>query len=76
LIEEIKEEYQLHEVQIFHSLGIVPAGEICFVVFASSKHRKGLFNAVEILAKRFKSEVPIFGKELFQDKEYRWKVNM
>lgn len=75
LMNDIKEEFQLHEVAIFHSLGIVPAGAICFVVFASSKHRKGLFQAVEILAKRFKSEVPIFGKELFQDQEYRWKIN-
>ena len=75
LMDEIKDEFNLDEVQILHSLGIVPAGGICFVVFASSKHRKGLFTAVELLAKRFKSEVPIFGKELFQDKEYRWKIN-
>lgn len=62
-------------MHIYHSLGNVAAGEICLFVFASSKHRVEAREAVEYLVERIKKEVPVFGKELFEDASHVWKVN-
>ncbi|OED39483.1 molybdopterin converting factor [Flavobacteriaceae bacterium (ex Bugula neritina AB1)] len=62
-------------MHIYHSLGIVKAGEICLFVFVSSPHRKVAFQAIEFLVDKIKSEVPIFGKEIFEDQTHVWKVN-
>lgn len=60
---------------IYHSLGIVKTGEICLFVFVSSPHRKTTFEAIEFLVERIKKEVPVFGKEIFEDQTHQWKVN-
>ncbi|WP_224488784.1 molybdenum cofactor biosynthesis protein MoaE [Robertkochia flava] len=69
------EKYPLHCLHIYHSLGRVNAGEICFVVFASAERRKMIYQATEEIVNRVKSEVPIFGKEIFADESHAWKVN-
>lgn len=69
------EKYPLHCLHIYHSLGKVNAGEICFVVFASAERRKMIYQATEEIVNRVKSEVPIFGKEIFEDASHQWKVN-
>ncbi|MDZ7691250.1 MAG: molybdenum cofactor biosynthesis protein MoaE [Balneolaceae bacterium] len=60
---------------IYHSLGTVKAGEICFFVFTSSAHRKAARQACRFLVDEIKANVPIFGKELFEDETHQWKVN-
>jgi len=76
---EIREDafakYDLSCMHIYHSLGRVEVGEICFFVFVSSPHRTGVYQATEEIVNRIKSEVPIFGKELFEDQTHQWKVN-
>lgn len=67
--------YTLSCMHIYHSLGTVRAGEICLFVFVSAPHRKEVFEAIQYLVEEVKSEVPIFGKELFKDDSYQWKVN-
>lgn len=67
--------YPLSCMHIYHSLGIVPAGEICLFVFVSSPHRKEIFGALHHIVEEIKREVPIFGKEIFGDDSYQWKVN-
>ena len=69
------DKYNLTCLHIYHSLGKVKAGEICFFVFVSSKRRKEVYEATEYLVNRIKEEVPIFGKEIFQDQTHQWKVN-
>lgn len=69
------EKFDLTCMHIYHSLGRVNAGEICLFVFASSKHRVEARNAVAFLVDTIKTEVPIFGKEVFEDKSHTWKVN-
>ncbi|NJB71730.1 molybdopterin synthase catalytic subunit [Saonia flava] len=69
------EKYDLSCMHIYHSKGIVKTGEICLFVFVSSPHRKEVFNALHHIVEEIKSQVPIFGKELFQDDSYQWKVN-
>ncbi|WP_242093987.1 molybdenum cofactor biosynthesis protein MoaE [Aestuariivivens sediminicola] len=67
--------FDLTCMHIYHSLGKVKAGEICLFVFVSSPHRKVVFEALEFLVERIKSDVPVFGKEYFEDKTHQWKVN-
>ncbi|MFD2565692.1 molybdenum cofactor biosynthesis protein MoaE [Aquimarina rubra] len=67
--------YQLTCMHIYHSLGTVKAGEICLFVFVSAPHRKVAFEALEFLVEEIKKEVPVFGKEVFEDETHVWKVN-
>ena len=62
-------------MHVHHSLGIVRAGEICFMVFASSGHRMAAREAVAWLVDRIKADLPIFGKEILSDATEIWKVN-
>ena len=62
-------------MHIYHSLGKVNVGEICLFVFVSSPHRRTAFEALEYVVEGIKSQVPVFGKELFEDDSYQWKVN-
>jgi len=73
--EAIFGKYALTCMHVYHSLGRVPAGEICLFVFTSSKHRKAAIDACEEMVERIKSELPIWGKEVFEDESYQWKVN-
>ncbi|MDX1314411.1 MAG: molybdenum cofactor biosynthesis protein MoaE [Eudoraea sp.] len=73
--EDAFEKYSLSCMHIYHSLGVVPVGEICLFVFVSSPHRKEVFEALHEVVERIKKELPVFGKELFGDAGYSWKVN-
>lgn len=69
------EKYPLTCMHIYHSLGIVPAGELSLFVFVSAPHRKVVFEALEYVVDEIKAKVPVFGKELFDDQSHQWKVN-
>ncbi|MFT4854879.1 MAG: molybdopterin synthase catalytic subunit [Algoriphagus sp.] len=69
------EKYDLTCLHIYHSLGKVAVGEICFFVFVSSKRRKQVYEATEYLVNQVKEQVPIFGKEIFENEDFQWKVN-
>ena len=68
-------EFELSGVHISHSMGVVPVGSICLFVLVSSPHRKEVFAALQHVVEAIKKEVPVFGKELFEDESYQWKVN-
>ncbi|MFH4968882.1 molybdenum cofactor biosynthesis protein MoaE [Gaetbulibacter sp. M240] len=69
------EKFDLTCMHIYHSLGIVNAGEICLFVFVSSPHRKTVFEALNFVVEAIKADVPVFGKEIFEDLSHQWKVN-
>lgn len=73
--EEIFIKYPLSCLHVYQSLGIIKAGEICLFIFTSSAHRKPAIAACEELVERFKAELPIWGKELFEDGTHQWKEN-
>jgi molybdopterin synthase catalytic subunit len=79
LFHEIREaafvKYNLVCMHIYHSLGVVKAGEICLFVFVSSKHRKEAFEACQDIVEQIKAMTPIWGKEIFEDDSYVWKEN-
>lgn len=67
--------FDLTCMHIYHSKGIVKAGEICLFVFTSSAHRKEAMDACRYVVEAIKEKAPVFGKELFEDGEHVWKVN-
>lgn len=72
--EDIFSKYELTCMHVYHSLGKVGAGEISLFVFTSSIHRKAAINACEETVERVKAELPVWGKELFEDETYQWKA--
>ncbi|WP_421940501.1 molybdenum cofactor biosynthesis protein MoaE [Pedobacter sp.] len=74
--EEIFNKYPLSCMHIHHSLGTIRAGEICLFVFTSSAHRKPAIDACNEVVERIKAELPIWGKELFEDDTHQWKENI
>ena len=73
--EGIFAKYPLTCMHIYHSLGTVAAGEICLFVFTSAVHRKEAIDACEEVVELIKKELPIWGKEVFEDDTHQWKVN-
>ncbi len=73
--EEAFQKFDLTCMHIYHSLGIVNLGEICFFVFVSAAHRPQVYEATEYIVNKVKEDVPIFGKELFETGAYQWKKN-
>jgi len=71
--EAIFEKYSLTCMHVYHSLGSVKAGEISLFVFTSSVHRKAAIEACEETVERIKKELPVWGKEVFEDASYQWK---
>lgn len=69
------EKFDLTCMHIYHSLGKVNAGEICLFVFVSSPRRKIVFEALEYIVEAIKADVPVFGKEIFEDETHQWKQN-
>jgi molybdopterin synthase catalytic subunit len=69
------EKFNLTCMHIYHSLGQVNAGEICLFVFVSSPRRQVVFTALEYIVEAIKADVPVFGKEIFEDDTHQWKVN-
>ena len=73
--EAIFEKYALTCMHIYHSLGKVNAGEISLFVFTSSVHRRAAIDACNEVVEKIKAELPVWGKEIFEDKSYTWKQN-
>lgn len=71
----IFDKYDLTCMHVYHSLGTVAAGEICLFVFTSSKHRKIAIDACTETVELIKAELPVWGKEIFEDNSYIWKTN-
>ncbi len=78
-MQEIREtlfsKYELSCMHVHHSLGRINAGEICLFVFTSSKHRSSAMEACNEIVERLKAELPIWGKEIFNDESHQWKLN-
>ncbi len=79
--EETFAKYELTCMHVYHSLGAVAAGEICLFVFTSSAHRRAAIDACNEVVERIKTDLPVWGKELFpagpngEDETHQWKVN-
>lgn len=74
--EDAFEKFDLTCLHTYHSLGNVKVGEISFFVFVSSVRRSEVYEATQYLVDRIKNEVPIFGKEIFENEKFQWKENI
>ncbi len=74
--EHIIPKYGLTCMHIYHSLGKIAVGEICFFVFTSAPHRKSAIDACSETVDRIKSELPVWGKEILEDESFQWKINL
>lgn len=75
LIHEVQSKYDLHDMEVYHSLGKVMAGDICLFVFTASRHRRNAIEGCNELVEKIKKELPVWGKEVFEDENYEWKKN-
>lgn len=73
--EKIFAKYQLTCMHVHHSLGTVHTGEVSLFVFTSSKHRRDAIDACNEVVELIKKELPVWGKEIFEDGGHVWKVN-
>ena len=58
---------------IYHSTGLVKAGEISLLVLVSSGHRKQSFAALEDCVEQIKDKLPVWKKEIFSDGSHDWQ---
>lgn len=72
---EIKQQFDLRDIIIVHSLGLVEAGAHCLLVCTTAAHRKAAMQACELAVERLKSELPVWGKEILDDASAQWKIN-
>lgn len=66
---------QMTCLHVHHSQGVIKAGELCFMVFASAPHRQQAREAVAYVTDEVKKRLPIFGKEILSDTTHVWKRN-
>lgn len=67
--------YHINSLHVYHSIGLVKAGDICFFVLAASGHRNDAIRACEEAVSLVKSELPVWGKILLEDDSATWKEN-
>lgn len=73
--EDIFAKYPLTCLHVNHSLEKVKAGEISLFVFASSPHRKAAIEACNEIVEIIKKELPVWGREIFENETFHWKEN-
>jgi molybdopterin synthase catalytic subunit len=73
--EKMIEKYSLTCMHVYHSVGEIKTGEICLFVFTSAPHRKAAIDACTETVERLKAELPIWGREIFEDDSHQWKIN-
>lgn len=62
-------------VHLEHALGEVAVGEAPVVIVVGTGHREEAFSICRGILEALKKEIPIYGKELFDEDGYRWKEN-
>jgi molybdopterin synthase catalytic subunit len=70
--EELFSQYPITCMHIYHSIGMVKAGEISLFVFVSCKHRKESFDALRDIVELIKARVPVWKKEVYEDESHVW----
>lgn len=73
--EDLFERYSLSCMHVYHSFGEIAVGQINLFIFVSSAHRRDAIDACSELVERIKKDLPIWGKEIFEDGQHHWKVN-
>ena len=62
-------------IDFLHSTGIVHAGKISLFVLVSAGHRRQSIEACSKTVEFIKEKLPVWKKEIFDDKSHKWKQN-
>ena len=73
LIDEARDQWDVHGIAIEHRVGHLPLGEISVAIAVSSAHRGEAFEAGRFLIDRLKEIVPIWKKENWSDGTTEWE---
>ncbi|HTJ10603.1 MAG TPA: molybdenum cofactor biosynthesis protein MoaE [Dinghuibacter sp.] len=73
--EDIFTRYDLTCMHVHHSLGLVKTGEVSLFVFTSAPHRRAAIDACNEVVESIKASLPVWGKEIFDNQDTRWKEN-
>lgn len=73
--EDVFARYALTCMHVHHSLGLVRAGEVSLFVFTSAPHRRAAIDACNEVVEAIKASLPVWGKEIFDNQDTRWKEN-
>ncbi|KAF5292824.1 hypothetical protein FQA39_LY13869 [Lamprigera yunnana] len=65
----------VHNIAIYHRLGMVPVKEASIIIAISSPHRADAMAAVQWCIDNVKKSVPIWKKEIYKDHTESWKQN-
>ena len=68
--------HNLIDASVRHSLGVVHVGQISLIVVVSARHRAEAFSGLSWIVDKIKSDIPIWGKETFEDDSTRWKSSV
>ncbi len=70
---QIKAEFSdVKTVTIIHSTGEVKAGELSLIVVVTAGHRHQAIRACAHTVELVKERLPVWKKEMFEDKSHRW----
>lgn len=69
---ETVEKFDVQNVEIYHSTGLVKVGEVSLLVIVSSAHRRSSFHALEWAVDELKVRFPAWKKEMLEDGGHRW----
>ena len=61
------------DVAIWHRLGTLEVGELAVEIAVSSPHRAASFEVARAIIEAFKTDIPVFKREVFADGTEQWK---
>jgi molybdopterin synthase catalytic subunit len=75
IVERAAREGPLIDVVVHHSLGYVPVGGSSLLIAVATGHRDEAYRLSRFILEAIKDEVPIYGREITDGENFRWKVN-
>ena len=72
LVDKVREESGVSEIRAVHRVGDVPAGDVSLLVVVTAGHRAEAYEANRRVVEEIKRRVPIWKKEIYDDKSARW----
>ena len=74
IFSSVREEFpEVKLIKLFHSVGIVNAGEISMAAMVAAVHRDQAMQACKKIVELVKVKLPIWKKEIYTDFTYKWK---
>jgi molybdopterin synthase catalytic subunit len=73
VVESVRSESGVSEIRAVHRVGDVPVGDIALLVVVTAGHRAEAYEANRRVVEEIKRTVPIWKKEIYDDKSGEWR---